>query len=67
MGELKDKYYNHILEGESCSKEEEIVFKILSDFTNRRGLSGEWDQIDDDIQEEIIETWIDNTREILNK
>lgn len=30
---------------------------IIDDFTDRRGLSGAWDGIDDDIKEEIIETW----------
>jgi hypothetical protein len=59
MGTLKEKYYDHILKGAKVSKEEEIVFGILSDFTDRRGLRQEWEQIDDDIQEEMIETWID--------
>ena len=60
--ELKDKYYNFVLKtnpNEEFSVEEKIVFSILQDFTDRGGLSNEWEQIDDDIQEEIIETWLE--------
>jgi hypothetical protein len=35
----------------------QIVEDILADLTNRRGLRQEWEQIDDDIQEEIINKW----------
>lgn len=34
-----------------------IVDKIKADFTDRRGLRQEWDAIDEDIKQEIIETW----------
>lgn len=53
-----DKYYEYILKNKRFSKEEEIVFEIMKDFTDRRGLKQEWSQIDEDIQEEIIQTWI---------
>lgn len=33
------------------------VEEIIADLTDRRGLSGEWDQIDEDIQQEIMTTW----------
>ncbi len=57
---LKEKYYDYVLDGKNdIPKEEQIVFEILSDFTDRRGLGQEWDNIDDDIQEEIIQEWID--------
>jgi len=55
---LLEKYYDYILNDVPASKSEEIVFEIMKDFTDRRGLRQEWDNIDDDIQEEIIETWI---------
>lgn len=34
-----------------------IVAAIERDFTDRRGLRQEWEQIDDEIQEEIRATW----------
>jgi hypothetical protein len=38
-------------------KADEIVKGILADLSGRRGLRQEWDMIDDEIQEEIIEEW----------
>jgi hypothetical protein len=38
---------------------EQIVSDILNDFTDRRGLRQEWDNIEDDIKEEIICAWIE--------
>jgi hypothetical protein len=38
---------------------EKIVDKIIDDLSDRRGLSGEWDMIDDEIRHEIRETWIE--------
>lgn len=34
-----------------------IVEAIIDDLTGRRGLRHEWDNIDDDIQEEIRKAW----------
>lgn len=34
-----------------------ITDGIVSDISDRRGLSDEWDQIDDDVKEDIIESW----------
>ena len=42
----------------SVDKSEQIVDAIISDLTDRRGLRQEWEMIDEDIQEEIKETWI---------
>lgn len=58
---MLDKYYEFI--GEEKNKNEfsiseKIVFEIVKDFTNRRGLRQEWEYIDDDIQKEIIKEWI---------
>lgn len=33
------------------------VVNILLDLSDRKGLGGEWDLIDDDIQEEIRKEW----------
>ena len=33
------------------------VEQIVADLSDRKGLSGEWDQIDDDIKEEIYKSW----------
>lgn len=35
-----------------------IVDAIIKDLTDRRGLRQEWDAIDDDIQDEIRNVWI---------
>ena len=35
----------------------QIVDNILYDLTDRRGLRQEWEQIDDDIQQEIKDAW----------
>lgn len=37
---------------------EKIVDEIIKDFTDRRGLRQEWEQIDRKIQKEIRDTWI---------
>lgn len=44
-----------------------IVSRIEADFTDRRGLRQEWDEIDADIQEEIRDTWRDIVRQELNR
>jgi hypothetical protein len=36
---------------------ERVVAAIIYDLSDRRGLSHEWETIDDDIREQIIETW----------
>jgi len=35
-----------------------IVDGIIEDLSDRRGLRQEWDQIDEEIQEEIKEEWL---------
>ena len=67
MGKLIDKYYDHILNGKLVTIEKEIVFAILHDFTDRRGLRQEWEQIEEDIKEEMIQTWIDIVKSKLDK
>jgi hypothetical protein len=57
---LKDEYYAYVLDeaDEPPPREKKILFDIVRDFTDRRGLRQEWEQIDDDIQEEILSTWL---------
>jgi hypothetical protein len=40
---------------ENCAAQ--IVHEIITDLTNRSGLRGCWDGIDDDIRKEIIAAW----------
>jgi len=35
-----------------------IVHSIIDDLSDRRGLRQEWEKIDEDIQNEIKESWI---------
>lgn len=55
---LKDEYYDYVLHKTPTSPAKTILFDIVSDFTDRRGLRQEWDQIDYPTQEEILETWL---------
>jgi len=43
--------------------EEKIVDALIADFTDRRGLRQAWEGIDEDIREEIRETWISLVKE----
>ena len=36
---------------------ETAVNEIVADLSDRRGLSGEWFGIDDDIRDEVVEVW----------
>ena len=38
-------------------KAKEIVLAILKDLTDRKGLGNEYEQADEDIQQEIFDTW----------
>lgn len=58
MSEIEEKYYDYVLNGIEVSKAEAIVFKIIQDLTDRRGLKQEFNSIDDDIKEEIFNKWI---------
>lgn len=53
-----DEYYAYILDKvEPSTKAKKAVFNIIEDLTDRRGIKHEFNQIDSDIQDEIIETW----------
>ena len=42
---------------EPVNKARTIVFKLIDDITDRRGLKKEFNALDSDIQEELIGTW----------
>jgi hypothetical protein len=48
-------------------KADAIVESILMDFTDRRGLRQAWEGIDDDIQEEIKQEWVNIAKKILGE
>lgn len=52
-------YYQYVNKGiRPESKELEAVFKIISDLKDRRGIKQEFNNIDGDIQDEIVEQWL---------
>lgn len=53
---LLEEYYKRSTLEMTISKK--ILFEILADFTDRRGLRQEWEQIDDDVQDEILSAWL---------
>lgn len=54
-----DEYWDYILQGKiPNTKEKQIVFSIIKDITGRKGIGNEFDRIDSDIQDEIVDNWI---------
>lgn len=57
--------YNEILNSDTPLGELQIsiqkrrALRIIEDLTARKGLKHEWENIDEDIQDEIFETWAD--------
>jgi hypothetical protein len=43
----------------------EIVLRIIIDLTDRRGLRQQWEEINDEIRDEIVAQWEKLTREVL--
>ena len=64
---LLEKYYKTEEENPNLTNAEEIVFGILSDIMNRSGLQNSFEECDEEIQEEILQSWIDITNEKLDK
>lgn len=54
-----DDYYNYVLNHKKVSDNIGKIYDIISDISNRRGLRQEWEQIDGDIQDEIIDKWME--------
>lgn len=54
-----NEYYDYVLKDiEPSSKTKKAVFNIIHDLTDRRGLKQEFNRIDGDIQDGIIDNWI---------
>ena len=51
-------YYDHALNKKKAVGTIAKVYNLISDISDRRGLRQEWEQIDGDIQDEIIDGWI---------
>ena len=59
-----EAYFKQVLDGKRAKdKTLAKVYDIITDLSDRRGLRQEWEQIDGDIQDEIIEKW----KTIINK
>ena len=59
LGKDEKQYYKLVLKGiEPKDKSLTAVFKIIENVNDRRGLRQEFEQIDDDIQEEIVDCWV---------
>lgn len=57
---LKSEYYDYVVEKVYPDRNSKrILFDIVSDLTDRRGFRQEWEQADEDIQEEILSTWLE--------
>lgn len=41
------------------ARSQNVLDAIISDLTDRRFLESEWDQIDDDVKQEIKDTWLE--------
>lgn len=67
-GKFSDEYYDYTLKGvEPSTEAKKAVFSIIEDLSDRRGLRQEFENIDSDVQDEIIETWIDLVSNAFNK
>jgi len=51
-------YYDHVMGIKPSTGNLAIVFDIINDISNRRGIGNEFDEIDADIQDEIVEKWL---------
>lgn len=61
-----EEYYDYVLKDiEPSSKTKKAVFNIIHDLTDRRGLKQEFNQIDGDIQDEIIDNWINQVDSVM--
>jgi len=61
------KYFDFLNQGVEVLPQEQIVFEIINDLTDRRGFREEWGRFDEEIKEEILDTLISKTANILNK
>lgn len=63
-----DEYCSYIFHKvEPSTKTKKAVFSIIADLKDRRGIKHGFNQIDGDIQDEIIETWMNKIDHSLSK
>ena len=62
---LIKEYNEHTSNKKHFDDVKNIVFQIVEDMSGRRGLGQEWDQIDNEIKEEIFEQWINIANETI--
>lgn len=53
-----ESYYNHVLNKQKAIGTIAKVYDLITDISDRRGLRQEWEQIDGDIQDEVIDKWV---------
>jgi len=53
-----DAYYDHVLNKQKSTGAIAKVYDIIYDISDRGGLGNEWEQIDGEIQDEIIDKWV---------
>ena len=49
---------------EQLPVEQRTAWRLVEDLSDRRGLAQEWDQIDDEIKDEIFDEWSRIIREV---
>lgn len=62
-----NRYYDFVLNKICVTQAEEIVYNIIHDLSDRRGIKHEFNNIDADIQEELVDTWINIVNKALQR
>lgn len=60
---LQDKYKDFILNKIKVSQAENIVFTLLHDLKNRRGMRQAWEILSEEKQEEVVRHWVELIKE----
>ena len=64
--DVLERFSRHTKETPELEFPYRIVFTIMGDLTDRRGLRQEWDNIDDDVKAELLMTLAGKVREVLH-
>jgi len=56
---LQDEFNDRIINKTDYGVIKNITYDILNDVSSRNGIGDEWEQIDSDLQEDIIQKWIE--------
>lgn len=65
--QLLPQYFNYIQPAYASRRKDwpvthQILFELVSDLTDRKGLRQAWEEIDHQIQEEILAEWLEIIR-----